>query len=322
MRSYFGRLSFFLLIVGIPVSLGGMASAVTIDWVGIGNSGNACDVQTQGCFGAVTYAYQISKYEVTNAQYTEFLNAVADTDTNALYSATMTTSPLGGINQAGLPGSFTYTVKTGFADMPVNFVSFYDSLRFANWLHNGQLNTGSQTAATTEDGSYTFTGATTVGARNVGATIVLTSESEWYKAAYYNALGVAYFDYPAGSDTTTTCTTPTAAANSANCGTAVGALTDGGSYTGSASPYGTFDQGGNVFEWNEAMITATRRGLRGGSLVSADTALAAATRVSAFSTVELNSIGFRVANVPEPSTGVLLMMGLLGVSGWRRRQGV
>ncbi len=42
--------------------------------------------------------------------------------------------------------------------MPVNFVDFYDSLRFANWLHNGQP-TGAQNNTTTEGGSYTITAA-------------------------------------------------------------------------------------------------------------------------------------------------------------------
>ena len=48
------------------------ASAVTIDWVTVGDPGNACDTQPQGCFGAVSYEYRIGKFEVTNAQYADF----------------------------------------------------------------------------------------------------------------------------------------------------------------------------------------------------------------------------------------------------------
>jgi hypothetical protein len=160
--------------------LGAPASAVTIDWVNVGGAGNTCDTQSDGCYGAIAYDYQISKYEVTNAQYTEFLNAVADTDTNALYNPKMDSSFFGGITQSGSPESFSYSVKTGFADKPVGFVSFNDSLRFANWLQNGQL-TGAQDNTTTEDGAYTITAAgilTNSITRNAGATIFLTSEDE------------------------------------------------------------------------------------------------------------------------------------------------
>jgi len=42
--------------------------------------------------------------------------------------------------------------------------------------------------------------------------------------------------------------------------------TEVGSYTGAASPSGTFDQGGNLTEWNEAIVSGSRRGARGSSL--------------------------------------------------------
>ena len=299
-----------LSTLGAVLLLGVAASAVvTIDWVPISNAGNAPD--TESGYGAVPYAYFIGKYEVTNAQYAEFLNAVAATDTNGLYNPSMG-SGFGGITQSGSSGSFSYTAIAGRGDMPVNFVSFYDSLRFANWLHNGQP-TGARDNTTTEDGAYTFSGATSVGARNAGATIFLTSEDEWYKAAYYNALSSSYFDYPAGSNTQTTCNAPTAAANSANCdaGTANDDATDAdvddttnvGSFTGSPSPYGTFDQGGNVYEWNEAIISSNR-GLRGGSF-SLPGGLAAFIRPYAAPTAEPNFLGFRVASLPEPATVVI-----------------
>ena len=54
----------------------GLGSAM--EWTSIRNPGNACDPQLQGCFGAVGYAYQIGTYEVTNAQYAEFLNPASD----------------------------------------------------------------------------------------------------------------------------------------------------------------------------------------------------------------------------------------------------
>jgi formylglycine-generating enzyme len=291
------------------------AGAASIDWVTVGDPGNAAD--TTG-FGAVDYTYQISKYQVTNAQYAEFLNAKAASDPLGLYNTSMGSSSLGGITRSGSDGSFSYAVQSGMADKPVNFVSFFDALRFTNWLHNGQ---GS---GDTETGAYTLLGGTALPSnwdtvtRNAGAGIFLTSEDEWYKAAYYDALSASYFAYPAGTDTETVCAAPGATPNTANCDWAVGTVTDVGAYTGSASPYGTFDQGGNVWEWNEAII-GSDRGLRGGAFFDFPENLAASLRDDFPPAVESLFVGFRVAMVPEPGTGLLLMGGLLGLALWRRR---
>jgi formylglycine-generating enzyme required for sulfatase activity len=103
----------------------------------------------------VAYEYNIGTYEVTNSQYAEFLNAVADTDTNALYNTGMG-SGFGGITRSGSAGSYSYSAIAGRGEMPVGMVSFWDALRFANWLQNDQL-TGAQDGTTTEDGAYTIT---------------------------------------------------------------------------------------------------------------------------------------------------------------------
>lgn len=315
----FVRLSRLLLGVGalFLFLLAESASAVTIDWVTVGGAGNACDTQSQGCFGAVAQSYRISRTEVTNAQYAEFLNAKAvSNNANALYNTSMGSGFAGGITRSGSPGSYTYSAIAGRENKPVNYVSFYDSLRFSNWLNNGQ---GS---GDTETGAYTITYLGIQNnsiTRNSGANIFLPSEDEWYKAAYYDAVTTSYFDYPAGSNTQTTCAVPGATANTANCDWVVGDVTDVASYTGSASPNGTFDQGGNVWEWNEAIISGSERGLRGESWLSNPISLAASYRDDHFPSVEGSSMGFRVASIPEPGTGLLLMMGMLGLATRQRR---
>jgi len=147
---------------------------VTFDWATVGNAGNAAD--TTG-YGAVSYEYRISKTEVTNAQYAEFLNAVASTDTYNLYNIRMSRDIRGGITRSGSSGSYAYTTKANMGNKPVNYVSWYDSIRFTNWLHNGQ---GS---GDTETGSYTLLGGTAIPSngltisRNVGAQYFLPSEA-------------------------------------------------------------------------------------------------------------------------------------------------
>jgi formylglycine-generating enzyme len=306
------------------------ASAVSFDWVTVGDPGNACDVQSQGCFGAVAYTYQVSTTEVTNAQYAEFLNAVADEDPNFLYHIGMEpgVGTSGGITRSGSSGDYSYVAAADRSEKPVNYVTFYNSLRFANWLHNGQP-TGAQGSTTTEDGAYTISAAGIFAnsiTRNPGATIFLTSEDEWYKAAYYSALSTSYFDYPVGTDVQPVCAAPGATANTANCSFVVGDLTNVGAYTGSASPAGTFDQGGNALEWTEAVpadFGGTGRSLRGGSFNESDAVdISASVRHIFDPTSGGYFTGFRVASIPEPSTGLLLMTGLLGLAYRQRRHGL
>ena len=313
------------LVVAAFLLMNSTASAVSFDLVTVGDAGNACDVQSQGCFGAVPYEYRISDAEVTNGQYAEFLNAVAATDTYGLYDTNMQFpggTYNGGITRSGSSGSFGYSAIAGRENKPVTYVSFYDSLRFANWLHNHQP-TGAQDNTTTEDGAYTFSGATSVGARNAGAFFFLTSEDEWYKAAYYDGASMSYFDYPTSSDTQTICQLPPGGGpTSANCSNVLDDFTDVKSYVGSASsvsPYGTFDQGGNAWEWNEAIINSSR-GRRGGSFVNNPIDLSASVRFGNLPTDNLGLLGFRVAApIPEPSTVFLVMTGMLGLALWRRR---
>ncbi|UCE59310.1 MAG: hypothetical protein JSU63_17935, partial [Phycisphaerales bacterium] len=80
-------------------------------------------------------------------------------------------------------------------------------------------------------------------------------------------------------------------------------------YTFSDGPYGTFDQGGNVWEWNEAILYGELRGVSGGSfgISGVGNYLHASYHCTHMNpTFEAGNFGFRVAEIPEPATGVVM----------------
>ena len=299
--------------------------AVTIAWSPVGNPGNAAD--STG-YGAVAYNYNIGTYDVTNSQYVEFLNAKDPTgaDPLGLYNGNMSNAALpyyGGINyNANNTNGSKYSVISGDGNHPVDNVSWYDTLRFANWLNNGQGN------GDTETGAYTLLGGTPTPSnainitRNAGATIFLPSVNEWYKAAYYNPTASSYYQYPTSSNTIPTASGPTATPNSANYNEAVNNLTDVGAYTGTTSPYGAYDMGGNVIQWNEALIDNFARGTRGDAWGYPSNYMLSSFQFPNNPFNGNGTIGFRVAGVPtgfipEPSTGVLAFIAF-AMMCWRR----
>ncbi|MFM1903415.1 MAG: hypothetical protein RLZZ440_1315 [Planctomycetota bacterium] len=314
------------------------ARAVTIDWVTVGDPGNAAD---DTGYGAVADSFQIGKYEVTIGQYTDFLNAVAATDTYSLYHPNMAGNlNNAGISQSGASGSYTYsmigpsgTTPAGASspgNRPITYVSWFDAARFANWMQNGQ---GS---GDTETGAYTLVGGQTSGtapAKNPGAQFYIPTEDQWYKAAYYKGSGTnaGYWDYATQSDSDPD-NTIGSGTNQANYYTGDYAvtqsvsrspsqnyLTDVGAFTNSQSAYGTFDQSGNVFEWNDLTGAAgSLRGFRGGFWDSQSVSeLSSSTRVE-FQPSDYRYTGFRLASpVPEPATLGLASGVVLCACGWR-----
>ena len=307
-----------MAVVGIAlVCASGAQAQVVIDTITVGNPGNGDDTHGDG-YGGVAYTYNIGKYEVTNSQYAQFLNAVATVgDPNGLYNTEMGGgwNDIGGISRDGdgtVQVPWVYTPRDDCPNRPnspVNYVSWYDALRFANWMHNGQP-TGGQDTSTTEDGAYDMSLGSSV-VRKPGAQVFLPSEDEWYKAAYYKGGGTdaGYWDYPTQSDTVPPPELPpgTDMVNgSANyySGDYLDPLcytTRVGAYDAkpSDSAYGTFDQGGNLWEWNEAKIVSDRC-VRGGSFGGYDGYLHAANIIIYDPTIENIYLGFRVAAVPEP----------------------
>jgi formylglycine-generating enzyme required for sulfatase activity len=320
-------------------------------WVTVGNPGNAgrWSGDNYGGYwpdhiaGAVGYTFNMGKFEVTAGQYTAFLNAVAKyRDDYGLYNPNNMDTEYGcRIKQTGSPGHLSYSVASDWANRPVNFVSWGDAARFANWLTNGQP-TGGQNLTTTEDGSYYLNGAyfnwdlqaVTRKTLAQGGRYYIPTEDEWYKAAYYDPNkpgGAGFWNTPLGSGATPShdLVNPDPGKN-ANFAVnwpsdvTIGSpyyRTEVGEFENSKSPYGTFDQGGNVWECNEAIIldpgVASYRGMRGGSYANG-VAYLYDKLTGKEPTYESMAFGFRVSEFPEPATMSLLALGGLGMLMRRR----
>jgi sulfatase modifying factor 1 len=304
------------------------ARAIAIDTVPVGNIRNAPDTaimifdESTG-YGAVAHRYRIGTTEVTNAQYASFLNAKAANDSLQLYHSQMS---FRGIVRAGSTGNYSYSTVAGKENLPVGTVSWFDAVRFTNWLHNGQGNGDSET------GAYTLLGGTPIPtnwlsvARNPGAKWFLPSEDEWYKAAYHANDGSTgnYYRYATSSDLLPTAEAPPGGPNSSNFRSVVNDVTPAGAYSQSSSAYGAFDMTGNVSEWNETSILVTRRGHRGGWALEDPIGMSSTNRLFTDPDRQTAYIGFRVATiVPEPSSCILGSTAAFGVyvmTRLRRRQ--
>jgi len=316
------------LICALPMLVSSIAGAETLnvgsfsgDFSEVGNVGNQADslehVGYRGSigFGAVSYGYRIAKYETTVSQYVTFLNSVASVvDTYGLYNANS------GIQFSN--GSYSAGTGRGSASKPITYVSYYDAVRYINWIANGASGNSS-----TESGSYVITNggidSGNISGRNVNALYVMPSEHEWYKAAYNNGmLSTSYSDNPTDGRSMFGADFP----NLANRG--LGTTVDVGSY--GEGYYGTYDMAGNVWEYSETYMGLTNGietyGIRGGAYIGysgydADASFRGDTYYLTDSrTGQDANVGFRIAIIPEPSALSFLAIGLGGLAMMRRRR--
>ena len=311
---------------------------IEIELVTVGDAGNAPDKTS---YGAVNEDYQIGKYDITASQYCVFLNAVAADDPYHLYNEKMMSDlAVACIQRSGSPTNYSYSIIQDEAldrgSLPITCVSYYSALRFCNWLHNGQPN-GPEGPETTETGTYMLNGKNIVVVAGENDTWRLPTEDEWYKAAYYigGSTNAAYWKYPTQENSA-----PTTDSSSTNPGAnyfydptqgatpfinvcLAGAdeisitgfptidhifLTPIGAFANAPGPYGTYDMGGDVFQWTSSRsaflpwVNDQKEVVRGGCWK-----LPSAYLMSAYSRMIFNPndcsdyIGFRVIGPKPPA---------------------
>ena len=267
-----------LLLGCVQQSLGDRADDLGIDFVTITHPGNTADPRgyyepEKRRLGSVPYEYQISTHEITNAQYTAFLNAVDPFGVNehgfypALpagngqdYTSVVGTQIFIRLN-ASAPEGKVYRVILGRDEHPVTYITNYMVRAFANWLHSGDPLAGAYNSL--KDVFYitdglgndicsllgSCSGRTVSPRRQLTARFWIPTIDEWYKAAYFDPETQEYANYPTGR---------IISSNRANIGDIDRGFTPVGSYDPSAS--GTYDQAGNANEIVDAPSGPTQVG--------------------------------------------------------------
>jgi formylglycine-generating enzyme required for sulfatase activity len=287
-------------------TFGSGANSFDIEFVPIDDPGNPADSNPNPA-GAVSYRYRMGKYEVSEQM----------------------------IDKANALGGLGISKDTRGPNMPATGVTWFEAAKFVNWLNASEGFTpaykfdGLGAFQLWQPGDLGFNPANLF--RNKRARYFLPSIDEWHKAAYYDPVAGAYYDYPTGSD------------NIPDGIDFIGdsafdaVFFDGASNQGPneitnvgiSSAYATFGQGGNIREWQETAFdrmnsnAIEQRATPGGGWNDISNVLHAAnTGIGVAPSFAGDFIGFRVVGIPEPPSLLLVLVGVFEIFRWRRRASI
>jgi hypothetical protein len=306
---FFTLLFFAIASCAVADTFGNGANTFTIPFIPIGDLNNPADTTgSPNPVGAVSYSYRLGQFEVSEDM----------------------------IAKANALGGLGISVDSRGLDKPATSITWNEAARFVNWLNasNGSIpaykfaNQPGQVGYSANDDILLWSpGDPGYNAnnlyRNSLAQYFLPSVDEWYKAVYYDPASNSYFNYGGASDTTPP--TPVASGQLPHTAVYEQDLAAGPAninFAGGLDTYGTMGQMGNVAEWLETAFdvsnnsAAESRGIRGGYWAQNASSFLSTSWINAGPGAETNTVGFRIASVPEPSMVLLFAIGCFLLS-WK-----
>lgn len=281
----FGPVAASLLIAagGGVVAAAGPVPDYDFDWVTIRDLNNPPIRRMNDSLldgrASISYPYRISRYEITTAQWMEFINTFTTQSDDLQHFGAVDFFWGAGIDPTYDGPGVRYALSNhpNAAILPVFGVHWRDAARYCNWLHNGK---GSDLAST-ENGAYdtstfgdnpdhTITDQLT---HNPGARFWIPTWDEWLKAVHYNADGRLWQKWgnPENAQFVSGCPgVGTTSAGAGHCGPGypfspldipIGAYD-------TTSFYGLHDVSGGAAEWTEWLANNRYRVIEGNSSAS------------------------------------------------------